>query len=656
MIKLSVTNRFRVGMAGVLLLFSIGFAVLEYNSLKTMVEETIYKETEIFVTTVEATRTYVKDVTRPKIRKILPPEGFIPEVMSTSYVGREIMGRVRGQFPHFFYKRAARSPMNPVNQADEFELQMLDWFENHRNDRQWSGIVDKANRSYFARLKAIYAETECLACHGEPKDAPRDMKAIYGDDGGGFGYRVGDVVAADTIYIPVDVAFSRIKQKAFWVFMIGIGSLFLLFGLFYLLFNRIILSQLQGLVGKFRTISGMETNGDSPASSFAGHEIEQLKLALEDSAVALQQAHDELKASESKYRRLFETSQDPIFICDGDQRLIDINGAGVRLFGFRHHGDALSIESFYQLFWDGRDAVSLWERIHLAGSIKDSEVEMVDAGGNRIEALITANVRLDEEGRPAGLEGIIRDVTEKKRIEKSLARTETLASLGQLAAGVAHEINNPLGVIQCYTDLIRKYAGSDRQIGEDLNIIEKHTRNCKEVVEALLNFARMSEPQMVNGNIHDCIEEVLTVLDRHLQKHDITVERRYDQGIAPVVFDDSKMKQVFMNLLINAQQSISAAGGRIVVETFGNAPAGTVAVRITDNGCGIARKNQEKIFEPFFTTKDDNDGTGLGLAITYGIVEQHGGTIAVESASGKGSTFIITLPDANTRTQTEEPL
>jgi len=642
--KLSITNRFRVAMAGVLLLFSIGFAVLAYNSLKNMVEETIYRETEIFVTTVEATRTYVKDVTRPRITELLPPDGFIPEVMSTSYVGREIMGRVRGQFPHFSYKRAARNPMNPVNQADGFELKMLDWFEGHRDDHQWSGIVNKDNRSYFARLKAIYAESECLACHGDPADAPREMKAIYGEDSGGYGYRVGEVVAADTVYIPVDVAFTRIKEKAFWVFLIGIGTLFLLFGLFYLLFNRTVVSQLQGLVGMFRNISGMDCHDKDNVSSFSGHEIEQLKQALENSAVALKQAHEELKASESKYRRLFETSQDPIFICDRRQRLVDINGAGLRLFGFENRADALSIESFYQLFWDGRAAADLWNRIRSSGSIKDVEVEMVDVRGSRIEALITANLRLDEEGRPGGFEGIIRDVTEKKRIEKSLARTETLVSLGQLAAGVAHEINNPLGVIQCYTDLVRKSAGGDPQVGADLQIIEKHTRNCKNVVEALLNFARMSEPQMVAGHLDTCIEEVLTVLDRHFQKHGITVERRYGDGIAPVIFDNSKMKQVFMNLLINAQQSITGDDGRIVIEISAGQTDNTVAVRIADNGCGIPRKNQEKIFEPFFTTKADADGTGLGLAVTYGIVEQHGGAISVESAAGKGSTFTVVLP------------
>ena len=642
--KISATNQFRIGMGCILLLFSIGFAVFEYLSLKNMVNETIYRETEIFITTVESTRTYVKDVTRPILTDLLHPDGFIPEVMSTSYVGREIMGRVHRQFPHFFYKRAARNPMNPVNQADSFENEMIDWFARNGGTSQWSGIISKGNRSYFARSKAIYAETECLVCHGDPSDAPQEMKSIYGT-AGGYGYRAGDVVAADTVYIPVDVAFVRIKEKAFWVFLIGIGSLFMLFSLFYLLFNRTVVSQLKGLLDTFRSIPG-----DNPVSTEripirSGGEVEQLKEAFEQAAVSLRQAHEELKASESKYRRLFETSQDPIFICDMDKRLTDINGAGLRLFGFENRPEALAMESFYQLFWDARDAETFWQSIHDQGSVKEHEAAMVDVSGHRIEAVITANRHLDENDQPAGFEGIIRDITEKRRIDKYLAQTEKLASIGQLAAGVAHEINNPLGVIQCYAGLIKKCTQPESQVCEDIKIIEKHTQNCKGVVEALLSFARVSSPMKTRTDIHDTIDEVLTVLDRLMQKHEIRVQRHYHPDLAPVTVDTQKMKQVFMNLLLNAQQAIGDHGD-ISVITGMDEPTGMIAVEIRDSGCGIAEKNIDKIFEPFFTTKADGKGTGLGLAVTYGIVKQHEGDIQVASKPGQGSTFKVLLPPA----------
>ena len=640
--KLSFTNQFRVGMAAILLLFGIGFSLLVYSSLKTMVDDAIYKETEIFVTTVESTRTYVKDVTRPRITRMLPPGGFIPEVMSTSYVGREIMNRVRQQFPHFHYKRAARNPMNPVNQADAFELQMLNWFDSHREAEQWSGVIRKGNTSYFARMKAIYAEEECLACHGHPKDAPAEMRALYGT-GGGYGYYLGEVVAADTVYIPVDVAFVRIKEKAFWVFIIGTGSLFVLFGMFYLLFNRTIVSHLRGLMGTFQDISGKPIGNTPTAQAAARGELEQVQAALESAALSVKQAHDELKISESKYRQLFETSLDAIFICDTQRRLVDINRAGIKLFGFQDRAEALRIPAFDWLFREAGDAELLWKTIQTSGFVNEFETSMVGGAGNRRHVIITAHQRASERGQPEGLEGNIRDVTEKRRLEKYLSQTEKLASIGQLAAGVAHEINNPLGVIQCYAGLIKKSAEPSSQILEDVKIIEKHTLNCKSVVEALLSFARVSEPRMEQADIHACIDDVLSVLDRHMQKHSITITRQYGSGLPLLTIDVQKMKQVFMNLLLNAQQSIGHQGN-IDIETQCDMSTRVVYVRISDSGTGISVRNQERIFEPFFTTKSESNGTGLGLAVTYGIVKQHDGDITVDSSPGEGATFTVALP------------
>ncbi len=640
--KLSFTNQFRVGMAAILLLFGIGFSLLVYNFMKKMVDEAIYKETEILVTTVESTRTYVKDVTRPRITRMIPLGGFIPEVMSTSYVGREIMNRVREQFPHFHYKRAARNPMNPVNQADDFELEMLGWFNAHREADQWSGVIQKGNTSYFARLKAIYAEQECLVCHGDPKDAPNEMKVLYGTDGG-YGYNLGEVVAADTVYIPVDVAFVRIKEKAFWVFIIGTGGLFSLFGMFYLLFNRTIVSHLRGLVTTFQDISDKPLSDSPITKSNSRGELEQVQAALENAALSVKQAHDELKSSELKYRQLFETSQDAIFICDVRGRLVDINSAGLRLFGFHNRDEALRIDAFDQLFRETRDGEPLWDQLQANGIVNEFETTIRSTDGSQRNVSLTAHLKVDEQGRPEGFEGSIRDVTEKRRLEKHLAQTEKLASIGQLAAGVAHEINNPLGVIHCYAGLIRKSTAADSQMQADAKVIEKHTLNCKSVVEALLSFARVSEPRMEPADIHACIDDVLSVLEHHMQQNGIVVNRHYGLNLPLLTIDMQKMKQVFMNLLLNAQQAIGSQG-RIDVETAFDDRRRLLAVRISDTGQGIAPRNLQKIFEPFFTTKSDDKGTGLGLAVTYGIVKQHDGELAVESTLGEGTTFTLSLP------------
>ncbi len=636
--KLSVKNQFRLGTALILVFFCSGFSLLEYKYQKDFATQSIYKETALHLATADATRTYVKDILRPRITELLPDGEFVREAMSTTYLGREVMARIREKFPDFTYKRAAFDPVNPVNRADEFERRMLEWFRENPNRRQWSGIIKKGNHSYYAQLNAIYAEKECLTCHGDPRDAPPKMIEIYGGKGG-FGYREGQVVAADAVLIPVDVMFMRIKEKAIWVFLIGGGALVFLFGFFYLLFNRTVILSLRDLITTFSSITGEETalKNVGPAD-----EIDQLKEAFEAVASHLSSAHEDLKASETKYRRLFEASQDAILICDAGSRLEDINDAGIALFGFRNRAEALEIETFYQLFWDGRRAAALMGEIDRNGAVREYEVEMVDRVGRQMVVLITAH-RRQEEGRAAGgFVAVLRDITEKRRMDKHLAQTEKLAAMGQLAAGVAHEINNPLGVISLYSNLIAKTAPADPQIQKDLKVIHKHARHCKEIVESLLRFARRSDPKKVSCDIHAVIDEVLGVLTHRLESGSIEVSRRFAADLPPVTADTGQMKQVFMNLFLNAAQAMPE-GGRITVTTGFKDP-GMLEVRITDTGSGIAPKDLDRIFDPFFTTKGPGAGTGLGLSVTYGIIEQHDGRIEVESAPGSGTTFVIHLP------------
>jgi len=642
MSKLTITSKFRIGTACILLLFCAVAALAFYYYLKAGVTRDIYRETEIFVGTADATRTYVKDVLRPRMTELLPSGAFIPHAMSTTFVGREIMRRLRERFPDFAYKRAASNPMNPLNQADAFELEMLDWFNTNRDRKEWHGVIKKNNLSFYARLRAIYAEAECLRCHGQPEQAPLAVRELYGTRGG-YHYRRGQVVAADTIYIPVDVSFVRIKEAAWTAFIIAIASLFSLFALFYLLFNRTVVTELKGLLQKFRNISDPVAATENHLADIPGDEVEQLRAAFENVAHDLEQAHGELKTSESKYRLLFESSQDAILIFDKHSKIVDINEAGIRLFGFKNPAEAYSVETYYQLFWDTRDAMEFHKTIQEKGFIQGLEVPMVDRDGRKRIVMVSATEQADENRQFEGVEGIFRDVTEKRRVEQYLAQTEKLASIGELASGVAHEINNPLGVIKCYGNLIAKDQTQDSQVFKDIQIIRKHTDQCKTVVESLLNFARVSEPQMDTIDIHTCIEEILAVLEHQMQKGAIAIAREYDNELPQLTVDAQMMKQVFMNLLMNAIQAMPD-GGQVTIRTIYKAESSQVALIFTDTGVGISTNDHGRIFDPFFTTKGAGRGTGLGLSVSYGIIKQHKGEIEVEGAPGKGTTFTIRLP------------
>jgi PAS domain S-box-containing protein len=640
--RLSAKNKFQFGAACILFLYCVTAATIAYHFLKGMVSDEIYKETQLLESTADATRTYVKDVLRPHVAALMPPDGFMPQAMSTSYVGREVMARIQARFPEFEYRRAAANPMNPVNLADDFENGMLQWFSQNPDHSEWQGLINKNNNAYYTRMRAIYAEKECLRCHGNPADSPSEMRAIYGDDGG-YGYRLGDVVAADTIYIPVGFSFVRIKEAAWLTFLLATVSLFFLWGLFYLLFNRTVVLELKGLLSTFRNIAGPANVNETPLVFSSGDEIAELKGAFETVAGELQQAHNDLKISEARYRLIFETSQHAIITIDAAKRVKDINAAGMTLFGFTDRAEALSMESFFQFFFDAQDALGFMRTMREKGFVQGLEVEMVDRVGSKMSIMVSATARQDDAGAFAGITAMLRDVTDRRRMDKYLAQTEKLASIGQLSSGVAHEINNPLGVIQCYANLIAKSQPADAQILSDVGIIRKHTEQCRSVVEALLNFSRSAEPRMSRTDINTCIEEVVSVLDIQLQKDRFTIERQFDATLPPVTVDGNKIKQVLMNLLINASQAMPD-GGRITVRTALAKDGRQLDITIADTGPGISKENISKIFDPFFTTKGPEKGTGLGLSVSYGIIRQHGGRITVDSAPGRGTRFTIRLP------------
>ncbi|RTZ97070.1 MAG: hypothetical protein DSY90_08970 [Deltaproteobacteria bacterium] len=639
--KKTVQFKFRFGSAAILLIFSIVVSLVAYLYLKAMVTRDVYKETEIFISTADATRTYVKDILRPKMVDILPRDGFIPHAMSTSFIGREVMQRVRERFPEFNYKRASVNPMNPLNQADGFEKKMLKWFQEHPEADEWHGVIKTNDRSYYTRLRAIYAEAECLRCHGDPAVAPIDLIKIYGTKGG-FHYSIGDVVAADTIYIPVDISFVRVREAAFSIFIIAVVSLVSLLGLFYLLFNRTVVSELKDLLATFRSISGKDDSQDEILFLEVGDEVAQLKEAFEHVAGDLKRAHDGLKTSEAKYRHIFETSQDAIIILDCKTRIKDINLAGLKLFGLMGREEALSIETAYQLFWDVRDARHFFNTVEKEGYVNGLERPMVDRTGKKLMVMLSATVRRDDNDQFTGIDVILRDVTDKRRMEKYLSQTEKLAAIGQLASGVAHEINNPLGVIKCYSNLIAKELSEKTQMIDDIRIIRKHTEQCQSVVDALLNFSRISEPKRIPTDIHTCIDDVLAVILPQLDKDRIFVDKDYSDDIPEITVDPQKIKQVLMNLFMNARQAM-VSGGTLTVRTRLHDHGNTVSVAVADTGAGIAEKHIGRIFEPFFTTKGSQKGTGLGLSVSYGIIKQHGGEIEVTSDLGKGSTFTVFL-------------
>jgi two-component system, NtrC family, sensor kinase len=253
-------------------------------------------------------------------------------------------------------------------------------------------------------------------------------------------------------------------------------------------------------------------------------------------------------------------------------------------------------------------------------------------------------------GKTPAVLAISRDVTERKRTEERMYHTEKLASLGTLAAGVAHEINNPLAVILGFTDILLEKAPQDSESSEMLKTIEKQANNAKRVVENLLSFARYRDIKEELVDINESIEEVLRVVGNSLRVNRVTVVKHLAWDLPRFKGDSRQIEQVVLNIINNAVYAMKGSGALTIAT--GTAEIGnSVEIRITDTGTGIKKEHRGKIFDPLFTTKGVGEGTGLGLSVCYAIVSKYGGSITFETRTADegppvGTTFIVTLPAA----------
>jgi two-component system NtrC family sensor kinase len=239
-----------------------------------------------------------------------------------------------------------------------------------------------------------------------------------------------------------------------------------------------------------------------------------------------------------------------------------------------------------------------------------------------------------------------RDKRLKEYAEQQIMKSERLATLGQLAAGVAHEINNPLGAILMYTHLSLEEMEADDPCRKNLEKVAGETTRCRDIVKGLLDFARQTEPKIESSDINEILNRTLSLVENQASFQNVKINKLLSPSLPEIMMDSSQMQQVFTNIILNAAESIEGEGELTVVTRM--APDNeNIEIEFTDTGCGISLESYEKIFDPFFTTKEVGHGTGLGLAVSFGIVTRHRGTIDVRSEPGKGSTFVVRLPLKN---------
>jgi len=241
--------------------------------------------------------------------------------------------------------------------------------------------------------------------------------------------------------------------------------------------------------------------------------------------------------------------------------------------------------------------------------------------------------------------GIIERVSlmenQKAHFNHLATRLDKMSSLGRMAAGIAHEINNPLAGILLYGSNMRKKVPPEGGLADGLDIISKETQRCKIIIQGLLEFARDTEPQRAPANVNRIVESALGIVENEFHLRHVDIGLALDRTMSDTFLDANQIEQVVINLLLNALHAVDEYGV-VTVKTSVNPESDTICIEVNDNGCGIAEADRKKIFEPFFSTR--SSGTGLGLAISYGIVRNHGGDIRVASTLNEGTRFLVEFP------------
>ena len=346
-----------------------------------------------------------------------------------------------------------------------------------------------------------------------------------------------------------------------------------------------------------------------------------------------------LQESEKRYRALFEESRDAIYMTNMDGRFVDVNQSSLDLFGYIREGMiGLDIK---EICVNPDDRYRFEQEIEEKGSVRDFEVKFRRKDGTQMDCLLTATLRRANHGSIIGKQGFIRDMTDIKRLEAQLRQVQKMEAVGRIAAGVAHEINNPLTTILTTAMLMQEDIDPDDPNFQELETISSETLRCRKIVTSLLDFARQTKSAKQQHRINDIVIESLYLTKKKAAFKDVAVTHDLSEDIPTISVDKNQILQSLINIALNAIEATDP-GGRVTVTTRFFPVDEVIEITISDTGKGIAKDKMDKIFEPFFTTQ--KGGTGLGLAITRGIVKQHGGTIDVKSKPGHGTTFTIRLP------------
>jgi len=483
---------------------------------------------------------------------------------------------------------------------------------------------------FFRTVKPILNKPKCFGCHN-----PTD--------------KINGVLIADFSMANFDKEMlASIKTMGASIFITVIGTT-LVIGL---LINKVVLRRL----GKFSRLTRLVSAGDlgQEVDVTGKDEIGELARSFNTMTVNLKKSLMEISKGKDYLENLINSIEDEIMVIDRNYLIVSANHALLSRVG--KSKEEVVGKPCYEVSQKALEpcagphkACPARETFDTGRSSQTVHIHPLEEEERHVE--VHASPVRDEGGAVHQVVEISRDVTQRKRLEERLLQSERLISLGQLAASVAHEINNPLTGILTYTNLLLRRLEKHPLPNLDLEDFRRHlstigeeTARCGRIVLNLLDFSRQSEYNPLPVDVNQIVNKSLQLLEHKIKKHeDIKIVKDLGPGELVIHGDFNQLQQVFMNIVLNAAQAMPK-GGTLVIRTQMSPDRRFADIRFEDTGCGIPKEHLKKVFDPFFTTKNAGKGLGLGLSVAYGIVAKHGGAIHVDSKLGKGTTFIVELP------------
>jgi two-component system, NtrC family, sensor kinase len=403
------------------------------------------------------------------------------------------------------------------------------------------------------------------------------------------------------------------------------------------------------IVNGEQVLGVLQAQSNNPAA-YDQEVVDIVMLIARQAGTAIARAHASAaeRAANERARALavaLEAMDQPVLIRSRDEIVLYANGAALREYGYTRE-ELIGLPSHVLTVLPTVRAHDHTREVHredLATSGSWSgELLLQRKNGSEFPAWLSINNIVNDEGEITASVVSARDMTEERRVAEQLRQSEKLVALGELVAGVAHEVNNPLTGISAFAQLLQEEKLTPDQL-EAAQMIKREADRAVAVIRDLLTFARKTGPRSVPIDMNSLIEQTMRLRTYGLRTAGIEMRQDLSPSLPRVRGDDRQLQQVLLNLVVNAEHAVANCPRRIITLRT-SAAAGRLVVEVSDTGQGMSVDIQKRIFEPFFTTKPEGAGTGLGLSVSFGIVQTHGGTLTVHSAPGAGATFRLTLP------------